>query len=72
MEVREIVSHRLKEIDERIKEMRRYRRELGTALTRWEETGELDGHVCVLIEGTDIEGPSATERGLRKRDRRLG
>ena len=43
-EVREIVRQRLEELDERMKEMRRYRRELGTALAKWEETGELDGH----------------------------
>lgn len=34
LEVREIVHHRLEELDERIKEMRRYRRELGAALAQ--------------------------------------
>lgn len=66
-EVREIVRRRLKELDERMKEMRRYRRELGTALTQWEETGELDGHVCGLIEGALIEHPYPTPRGLSRR-----
>lgn len=65
-DVREIVRHRLEELDERMKEMRRYRRELGAALTGWEETGELDGHVCGLIEGTEIEHSNPTPRGLRK------
>lgn len=67
LEVREIVRHRLEELDERLKEMRRYRRELGAALTKWEETGELDGHVCGLIEGTDIEHSNPTPRRLTKR-----
>ncbi len=67
LEVREIVRHRLEELDERMKEMRRYRRELGGALTKWEETGELDGHVCGLIEGTEIEHPNPTRLSLSKR-----
>lgn len=66
LEVREIVRHRLEELDERMKDMRRYRRELGAALTQWEETGELDGHVCGLIEGTEIEHSNPTPRGLSK------
>ncbi len=67
LEVRDIVRHRLEELDERMKEMRRYRRELGGALTKWEETGELDGHVCGLIEGTDIEHSNLTPRRLTKK-----
>jgi len=69
-EVCEIVRHRLEELDERLKEMRRYRRELGAALTQWEETGELDGHVCGLIEGTEMEHPNPAPRGLSKNKRR--
>ncbi|MGH9872281.1 MAG: heavy metal-responsive transcriptional regulator [Pyrinomonadaceae bacterium] len=65
-DVREIVRHRLEELDERMKEMRRYRRELGAALSAWEETGELDGHVCGLIEGTELEHSNPTPRSLRK------
>lgn len=68
-EVREIVRHRLAELDERMKEMRRYRNELGEALVRWEETGELDGHVCGLIEGTQIEQGNPAPKGVSKRKR---
>ncbi len=70
LEVREIMRDRLEELDERMKEMRRYRRELGAALTKWEDTGELDGHVCGLIEGTEIEHSNPTPRGLNKKKRR--
>lgn len=70
LEVREIVCRRLEELDERMKEMRRYRRELGAALTRWEVTGELDGHVCGLIEGTEIEHANPAPRGLSKKRRK--
>jgi DNA-binding transcriptional MerR regulator len=69
-EVREIVRDRLEELDERMKEMRRYRRELGAALTQWEETGELDGHVCGLIEGTEIQHSNPAPRGLSRTKRR--
>ncbi len=61
-EVREIVRQRLRELDEKLKEMRRYRRELGTALAQWEETGELDGHICGLIEGTEMANSNPTRR----------
>ena len=70
LEVRNIVRHRLEELDERMKEMRRYRKELGTALTNWEETGELDGHVCGLIEGAEIRHANPTPRGLSKKRRK--
>ncbi len=66
-EVCEIVRHRLEELDERMEEMRRYRRELGTALAQWEETGELDGHVCGLIEGTEIEHSDPIPRRLNRK-----
>jgi DNA-binding transcriptional MerR regulator len=69
-EVREIVRHRLEELDERMKEMRRYRKELGAAFTHWEETGQLDGHVCGLIEATDIENSDPTPRGLSRNKQR--
>lgn len=69
-EVRQIVRGRLEELDQRLKEMRLYRRELGAALMQWEETGELDGHVCGLIEGTEIEHSNPTPRGLSQKKRR--
>lgn len=54
-EVKEIVRMRLSELDERIKQMHRYRKELATTLAEWDETGEAKGHVCGLIEGSHIE-----------------
>lgn len=53
-EVREVVKTRLVELDERIEQMLRYRDELAAALKDWEETGEAEGHVCGLIEGSHI------------------
>jgi DNA-binding transcriptional MerR regulator len=63
-EVREIVRQRLAQLDEKLKEMRRYRKELGAAFARWEETGELDGHVCGLIEGTEVAHSNPMQRQL--------
>ena len=63
-EVREIVRSRLEELDERMKEMRRYRKELAAALKDWDEAQELAGDVCGLIEGTKIS-TSLPKRNLQ-------
>lgn len=52
--VREIVRSRLRELDGRMIEMKRYRKELAAALAEWDASGDVDGHVCGLIEGTDL------------------
>jgi DNA-binding transcriptional MerR regulator len=56
-EVREIVRRRLRELNERIAQMTRYRDELTEALAEWDAAGEADGHVCGLIEAAHIEHP---------------
>lgn len=69
--VREVVRRRLRELDERMAEMRRYRRELAAALAEWDETGESEGHVCGLIEGAEIKSnPDAPRKVVRKRNGR--
>lgn len=65
--VREVVRRRLQELDERMREMRRYRRELAGALAEWDERGDVPGHICGLIEGTDIKHEAAAPHGVRKR-----
>lgn len=65
--VREIVRLRLKELDERMAEMRRYRRELSDALDEWDAAGDTEGHICGLIEGTEIEHAPAEQRGIAAR-----
>ena len=54
-EVREIVRRRLAELDERMKEMRRYRGELAATLKEWDERGAAPGHIGGLIENSEIE-----------------
>lgn len=54
-EVRELVRLRLQELDERMQEMQHYRQDLATMLARWDEVGEAQGHICGLIEGSNVE-----------------
>jgi DNA-binding transcriptional MerR regulator len=54
-EVREIVRIRLDELQERIKQMTRFRNELTATLSEWEKIGHADGHVCGLIENSHIK-----------------
>ena len=69
-EVREIVRLRLRELDERMTEMRRYRNELAAALAEWDKVGEAKGHICGLIEGTRIAHNPATSAVMVKHKRR--
>jgi DNA-binding transcriptional MerR regulator len=65
--VREIVRRRIGELDKRLREMRRYRKELATALSEWDKAGDVEGHICGLIEGTEIGSSMEKTRGLGKR-----
>jgi MerR family transcriptional regulator, copper efflux regulator len=53
-EVREIVQRRLHELDEWLREMRRYRRELAKTLAEWDRLGQAPGHICGFIESVKI------------------
>ena len=53
--VRDIVRRRLVELDERMSEMKRYRNELASALKQWDREGDIDGHICGLIESSHLE-----------------
>ena len=53
-EVREIVRRRMEELDERLRELQRHRRELKATLEEWDKVGRAPGHICGLIEGSDI------------------
>ena len=56
-EVREIVRSRLAELDERMREMRRYRDELAKTLGEWDKLGQAPGNICGLIETAELECP---------------
>lgn len=67
-EVREIVRRRVAELDERLRELRRYRRELKATLEEWDEVGHAPGHICGLIEGSHVEhaGHERGAEGLKR------
>lgn len=65
-DVRSVVRSRLTELNARIEQMLAYRDELASALEDWEEKGETEGHVCGLIEGTEIEHGIDRSRHLIK------
>ena len=53
-EVREIVRRRMEELDERLRELQKYRKELKQTLEEWDKVGRAPGHICGLIEGSDV------------------
>ncbi len=69
-EVREIVRHRLEELDERMREMRRYRKELAETLEEWDKVGRAPGHICGLIEGAKIEHPVTPTHRVERKSKR--
>lgn len=68
-EVREIVRARLRELDQRMKEMQRYRKELAAALAEWEQVGDKEGHICGLIESTTLPHTSPVAPVLKRKKR---
>ena len=66
-EVREIVRRRMEELDERLRELQRHRRELKATLEEWDKIGRAPGHICGLIEGADVEhGARRKTEGLKR------
>lgn len=63
--VRDLVRKRIGELDERLAELKRYRRELARTLEGWESLGDVKGHVCGLIEST--AAPAARPRSVKLR-----
>jgi DNA-binding transcriptional MerR regulator len=65
--VREIVRQRLRETEERIKEMRRHQRALAATLEEWDEAGDRPGHICGLIESASVDPSAPARQKFRKR-----
>jgi hypothetical protein len=68
--VREIVRRRLAELDERMREMKRYRKELAQTLEEWDKVGRAPGHICGLIEAAEIESPTPAPQQIAPKNRR--
>ena len=58
-EVRQMAHRKLAELDERLRQLRRHRRDLATLLQDWDARGEAPGHVCGLIEHSSIRSSDA-------------
>lgn len=69
-DVREIVRRRLNELDERMREMKRYRKELASTLEEWDKVGRAPGHICGLIEGAEIENPLSAQHSISPKKKR--
>ena len=65
--VRELARRKLAEMDERLRELRRYREELSRTLSQWDERQEQEGHVCGLIEGSQLHAPKEAASGAWQR-----
>ena len=61
--VREMARRKLDELDRRLAELRRYRRELARTLDEWDERGEEAGSICGLIEHSTVSSPAAAAGG---------
>ncbi len=68
-EVREIVRNRLEELDQRMREMARYRKELAATLEEWDRVGRAPGHICGLIETAKVEQGVSDSRKVQRRKR---
>ncbi len=68
--VRDIVRTHLQELDERMREMRRYRNELAATLTEWDKSGAVEGHICGLIESSKMNHDPSRQPMPRPKKRR--
>ena len=68
VEVRQMARQRLNELDEKLRELRRYRRDLKRTLDAWDREGEKEGMICGLIEGLDasVVRPVSGRAGRRR------
>ena len=58
--VRALARHKLDEVDERLRALRRYRQELAGLLRDWDERGAAEGEFCGLIEHSHMRAPAET------------
>lgn len=54
-EVREIVRRRLAEVEQRINELKRYRKAIAATLEEWDKVGQAPGNICGLIESSHVK-----------------
>jgi DNA-binding transcriptional MerR regulator len=67
-EVREIVRERLRELDERLRQMQQYRDAMARTLKSWDRKGAAAGRFCGLIETAEIKVAKPAD-DLKRRER---
>ena len=65
-DVRRIAKRKLEELDQRLRQLRRYRNELAQTLVEWERKGSAAGKICGLIEQSHIAHPLGRPARPRK------
>jgi len=68
--VRDVVHTRLQELDERMREMRRYRNELAATLAEWDKKDAVEGHICGFIEGSNLKHQFSTPKVSSRRSKK--
>lgn len=63
-DVRRLAAGKLAALEERIRQLQRYRRELRQTVAAWERQGAAAGQVCGLIEGLSANRTKAPGRKL--------
>jgi DNA-binding transcriptional MerR regulator len=64
-EVRRLAAGKLAHLEDRIRELQRYRKELKQTLAAWEHEGEREGYICGLIEGLEPGKPRRPRKEQR-------
>jgi MerR family transcriptional regulator, copper efflux regulator len=66
-EVRTLLRQRLAELDEQMRLLQQYRRELAQTLQEWEKSGDAEGLFCGLIENTQLKTAKPLTARLNRR-----
>jgi hypothetical protein len=64
------VRQRLADVEQRIEELKRYRREISKTLEEWDKLGQAPGHICGLIEHSHTEHSVRPEDKLNRKNKR--
>lgn len=64
--VREMARHKLVELDARLNELRRHRKELAGLLRDWDGSEDDPGHFCGLIEASEVQTAAPGGAGWRR------
>lgn len=63
-DVRRLAAEKLAALEERIRQLQRYRRELRQTVAAWDKQGQASGEVCGLIEGLTARPARPPRRNL--------